>query len=213
MSATATPATSDRSDFRTVMVGGTEIGLITAAGVVAFLVVSRQVTAVLPQQLLEALIVLATGVAVSFLPGRMTAARHGEGLAGAAAMGLWGTVVFMAVDIIALRPLKAYPWTWDAVGGGSTWWYLPIWWMLGTLLAWTGAIVTADQAARGEPTLVRTRFAQPLTMLAVAGLGAASFGFAALAMWVRFMRRVPHLLSHHMAPRASQEQAAVAAAD
>src|SRR5438094_9171119 len=78
MSATATPATSDRSDFRTVMVGGTEIGLITAAGVVAFLVVSRQVTAVLPQQLLEALIVLATGVAVSFLPGRMTAARHGE---------------------------------------------------------------------------------------------------------------------------------------
>ncbi|OLD06104.1 MAG: hypothetical protein AUI99_00340 [Gemmatimonadetes bacterium 13_1_40CM_3_69_22] len=156
MSATATPATSDRSDFRTVMVGGTEIGLITAAGVVAFLVVSRQVTAVLPQQLLEALIVLATGVAVSFLPGRMTAARHGEGLAGAAAMGLWGTVVFMAVDIIALRPLKAYPWTWDAVGGGSTWWYLPIWWMLGTLLAWTGAIVTADQAARGEPTLVRS---------------------------------------------------------
>src|SRR5207244_835100 len=190
------------------------------AGVVAFLVVSRQVTAVLPQQLLEALIVLATGVAVSFLPGRMTAARHGEGLAGAAAMGLWGTVVFMAVDIIALRPLKAYPWTWDAVGGGSTWWYLPIWWMLGTLLAWTGAIVTADQAARGAAyaglwvgARVGTRFAQPLTMRAVAGLGAASFGFAALAMWVRFMRRVPHLLSHHMAPRASQEQAAVAAAD
>src|SRR2546425_1222236 len=212
MSATATPATSDRSDFRTVMVGGTEIGLITAAGVVAFLVVSRRVTAALPQQLLEALIVLATGVAVSFLPGRMTAARHGEGLAGAAAMGLWGTVVFMAVDIVALRPLKAYPWTWDAVGGGSTWWYLPIWWMLGTLLAWTGAIVTADQTARGEPTLVRT-VAPPLTMLAVAGLGAASFGFAALATWVRFMRRVPHLLSHLMAPRASQEQAAVAAAD
>src|SRR5437879_13321840 len=120
MSATATPATSDRSDFRTVMVGGTEIGLITAAGVVAFLVVSRQVTAVLPQQLLEALIVLATGVAVSFLPGRMTAARPGEGLAGAAAMGLWGTVVFMAVDIIALRPLQAYAWTCADVGGGGT---------------------------------------------------------------------------------------------
>src|SRR2546425_2333707 len=109
MSAAATPGTSDRSDFRTVMVGGTEIGLITAAGVVAFLVVSRQVTAVLPQQLLEALIVLATGVAVSFLPGRMTAARPREGLAGAAPVGLWGTVLFLAVGIVALRPLKAHP--------------------------------------------------------------------------------------------------------
>src|SRR2546428_5487689 len=173
MSATATPATSDRSDFRTVMVGGTEIGLITAAGVVAFLVVSRQVTAVLPQHLLEALIVLATGVAVSFLPGRMTVARHGEGLAGAAAVGLWGTVVFMAVDIVALRPLKAYPWTWDAVGGGSTWWYLPIWWMLGTLLAWTGAIVTAAQAARGELNLVRTRAPPVLGAVLLAAGGRA----------------------------------------
>src|SRR3989442_4204934 len=101
MSATATPGTSDRSDFRTVMVGGTEIGLITAAGVVAFLVVSRQVTAVLPQQLLEALIVLATGVAVSFLPGRMTAARHGQGLARAAAVGPLGTVGLLALGIVA----------------------------------------------------------------------------------------------------------------
>src|SRR5256884_10000822 len=90
MSATATPATSDRSDFRTVMVGGTEIGLITAAGVVAFLVVSRQVTAVLPQQLLEALIVLATGVAVRLLPRRVTAARPREGPPGPPAVGVVG---------------------------------------------------------------------------------------------------------------------------
>jgi hypothetical protein len=62
---------------------------------------------------------------------------------------------------------------------------------------------------------VATRFSRPLTMLVVAGLGAALLGFAALWTWVRFMRRVPHLLSRHMAPRPSQEQehAAVAAAD
>ena len=35
---------------------------------------------------------------------------------GAAAIGLWGTVVFMAFDIVLLRPFKAYPWTWDAIG-------------------------------------------------------------------------------------------------
>src|SRR3989442_15407966 len=154
MSTTATPATSDRSDFRTVMVGGTQIGVLTAVAVVAFLAVSRQVPAVVPQSLLETLIVLAAGIAVSFLPGRLTEARHVEGIAGAAAIGLWGTVVFMALDIVLLRPFKAYPWTWDAVGGGSTWWYLPIWWMLGTALAWTRAIVMADRAARGGPALL-----------------------------------------------------------
>src|SRR5437667_9955789 len=156
MSATATATASDRSDFRTVMVGGTQIGVLTAAAVVAFLMVSRQVAAGMPQRVLEALIVLATGTAVSFLPARLTEARHVEGIAGAAAIGLWGTVVFMAFDIVLLRPFQAYPWTWDAIGGGSTWWYLPIWWMLGTFLAWMGGIVTATQAARGEATLPRT---------------------------------------------------------
>jgi len=47
----------------------------------------------------------------------------------------------------------------------------------------------------------------------VAGAAAALSGFTALAIWVRFMRRVPHLLSHLMAPRASEEQRAIAAAD
>ena len=155
MSATATAAASDRSDFRTVMVGGTQIGVLTAAAVVAFLMLSRQVTAVVPQRVLEALLVLATGAAVSFLPARLTQARHVEGIAGAAAIGLWGTVVFMAIDVAVLRPFRAYPWTWDAIGGGSTWWYLPIWWMLGTFLAWTGGIVSAQRAVRGETSLPR----------------------------------------------------------
>src|SRR5438093_11902163 len=156
MSATATATASDRSDFRTVMVGGTQIGVLTAAAVVALLMVSRQVAAGMPQRVLEALIVLATGTAVSFLPARLTEARYVEGIAGAAAIGLWGTVVFMAFDIVLLRPFQAYPWTWDAIGGGSSWWYLPIWWMLGTFLAWMGGIVTAAQAARGEAPLLRT---------------------------------------------------------
>src|SRR6266513_2942266 len=152
MSATATATASDRSDFRTVMVGGTQVGVLTAVAVVVFLFVSRQVTAVVPQRVLEALVVLATGLAVSFLPARLTQARHVEGIAGAAAIGLWGTVVFTVLDIVLLRPFKAYPWTWDAIGGGSTWWYLPVWWMLGTFVAWMGGIVTA---AGGEATLGR----------------------------------------------------------
>jgi hypothetical protein len=153
MSATMTTVASDRSDFRTVTVGGAGVGLITAAAVVAFVLVSRYVAAVVPQRIVESLIVLAAGVAVSFLPARWTSARQTEGIAAAAATGLVGTVVFMAIDIVLLRPWKAYPWTWDAIGGGSTWWYLPLWWMLGTFLAWMGGIITAGRAARGEGTL------------------------------------------------------------
>ncbi len=81
-------------------------------------------------------------------------------------------------------------------------------WLLTPVLAWGASYVGMWLGA-----LVAARFARPLTMLAVAGLGAALFGFAALAVWVRFMRRVPHLLSHHMAPRASEEHRAIAAAD
>jgi hypothetical protein len=42
-------------------------------------------------------------------------------------------------------------------------------------------------------------------MLAVAGLAGVGGGLAALWLWVRLMRRLPHRLSHHMAPRRSQE--------
>lgn len=157
MSATAAPAVSDRSDFRTVTVGGAQVGLLTAVAVIGVILVSRRIPGGgLAAQLLESLIVLAAGTVAAFLPARLTAARTANGIAGAAAVGLVGSVTFMAIDIVVLRPLRAYPWTWDAIGGNSTWWYLPIWWMLGTLLAWTGAIVSAGQATRGESTLART---------------------------------------------------------
>ena len=81
-------------------------------------------------------------------------------------------------------------------------------WLLTPVLAWAASYLGLWAGA-----LVATGFARPLTMLAVAGGVAALCGFAALALWVRFMRRVPHLLSHHMAPRASEEHRAVAAAD
>jgi len=111
-------------------------------------------------------------VVVAFFPGQWTAARGTEGIAGAAAVGLVGTVVFSAIDIVLLRPFKAYPWTWDAIGGGSTWWYLPVWWMLGTFLAWMGGIVTASQATLGRSALPAIAVAVIVAAIArLAGLG------------------------------------------
>ena len=144
-----TSATMDRSEFRHVLLSGTIVGVVTAAAVILYLLVARLVSPGMVTSLLETVLVLAGGVAAAFLPGFFAGSRTTQGIASAAAIGLWGTIVFMAIDIILLRPFKAYPWTWDAVGDGSTWWYLPVWWMLGTFLAWMGGVVTAGRAARG----------------------------------------------------------------
>src|SRR5213082_379202 len=154
MSATAAPA-QDRSDFRTVTTGGALVGLVTGVAVVLFVAASRTLAGGAAREGVEALLVIAAAVVVAFFPARWTAARSTDGIAGAAAVGLVGTVVFSAIDIAVLRPFQAYPWTWDAIGGGSTWWYMPIWWMLGTFLAWTGGIVSAQRAVRGETSLPR----------------------------------------------------------
>ena len=154
MSATLAPTAIDRTDVRTILIGGTKIGLLTVLAVVLYLCASKYVPAGGLRVGLEALLVLVAGTAVTFLPGRWCGARSVEGIAGAAGIGLWGSLVFTVVDIALLRPLKAYPWTWDAVGGGSTWWYFPIWWMLATFLAWMGGTLTAT--APEDSSLVRT---------------------------------------------------------
>ena len=146
-------ATIDRSEFRNVLGAGTVVGVVTGVGVVAFIAISRIVAPGTTRDLLESVLVLAAGTVVSLLPGQRAVSRTAEGIAGAAAIGLWGTVVFMAIDIVLLRPFKAYPWTWDAIGGGSSWWYLPVWWMLGTFLAWMGGMLTAGRNTRSAVAL------------------------------------------------------------
>ena len=161
--------TVDRSEFRHVLASGTIVGAITAAAVIVYLVSSRLLPAGTITASLQTIIVIGAGIAAAFLPASFASARTVQGVAGATAIGLWGTIVFMAIDIIVLRPFKAYPWTWDAVGGGSTWWYLPIWWMLGTFVAWMGGIVTAGRAARGGNTAIPSLAIAP----AAGALGAA----------------------------------------
>jgi hypothetical protein len=158
------------------MLSGTIVGAVTGAAVILFLLVSRLLPAGIVASFLLMLVVLAGGVAAAFLPGFFAASRTTQGVASAAAMGLWGTIVFMAIDIILLRPFRAFPWTWDAVGGGSTWWYLPIWWMLGTFLAWMGAIVTAGRGARGGDTAIRSLAIPAVLGGLSAGLGLSLAG-------------------------------------
>src|SRR2546430_8141473 len=142
MSATAAPA-QDRSDFRTVTTGGGLVGLVTGVAVVLFVAASRTLAGGAVREGVEALLVIAAAVVVAFFPARWTAARSTDGIAGAAAVGLVGAVVFSAIDIVLLRPFPAYPWTWDAIGGGSPGGDLPLTGVLATVLASAGGIRTA----------------------------------------------------------------------
>ena len=164
-------AASDRTEFRHILLSGTIVGAVTAAAVVLFLLVSRLLPNGIVTSFLLMLIVLAGGIAAAFLPGFFAGSRTVQGVASAAAIGLWGTIVFMVIDIVLLRPFKAFPWTWDAIAGGSTWWYLPIWWMLGTFLAWMGAMVTAGRAGRGGDTAIRSLAIPAVVGGLVVGLG------------------------------------------
>jgi|SRR5690348_3831414 len=184
MTAGTAPATSDRSDFRLIVLSGVKIGLVTAVSVIVYLAVWRMMAAGLARDLVESVVVLVAGTAVSFLPAQWSVARHTEGIAAAAAIGLCGSVTFMVVDIVLLRPFKAYPWTWDALGGGSTWWYLPIWWMLATFVAWQGGMLTAGRAAKGTTSLAGIAapvLAAAVIVTAIARLSGDRFVLPALA--------------------------------
>jgi len=184
-----TTAATDRSEFRHILLSGTIVGAVTAAAVIIYLVISRLLPTGIIEALLQTIVVIAAAVAAAFLPAFFATSRTVQGVAGAAAIGLWGTIVFMAIDIILLRPFKAYPWTWDAVGGGSTWWYLPIWWMLGTLAAWMGGIVTAGRAARGGNTAIQSLAIAPVAgaLGGALGLGLSRVVYLPVAAGVGFV--------------------------
>ncbi len=81
-------------------------------------------------------------------------------------------------------------------------------WLLTPGLAW-GASYAGMWLAAG----LALHLTSPAAMLGLAVGGAVLAGVAVLVAWVRFMRRLPHLLSHHMAPRRSEAQRALPTVD
>jgi hypothetical protein len=151
----ATVASGSRYDARTIVVGGIQLGMVTAGGVVLFALLSRAMTGTV-EAIVQSLIVLLGGAVVTYWPAAIVRPRDVDTIGWTTLLAYVGTVVFTILDIALLRPLGMYHWTWDAIGGGSGFWYISIWWMGGTFLAWMGAWTYAIQTRTGAaPSVVR----------------------------------------------------------
>jgi hypothetical protein len=159
-----------------IVQGAVLLGLLESVLVLLFSVASRFLVG--PLELVIGGVILLVGLAaVAMLPGIWTRARTVEGIAGAAGIGLAAAGVFLLIDVILLQNIGTYSHRWHAVGGGSNWWYHPVWWMVGAFLPWMGAWILANQTEKnGQPS-------------AIAGLvtaGAFTVVLAVLAVVLRF---------------------------
>jgi hypothetical protein len=138
----------DLTDVPSIVRGAVKLGLLESVLVLLISLVSR----LLPNGPLQtvgigALVIIGLA-AVTLLPGLWTRPRTIEGIAGAAGIGLAAALVFLLIDVTLLQNIGTYGHRWYDVGGGSNWWYHPVWWMVGTFMPWMGAWILANQLAR-----------------------------------------------------------------
>jgi hypothetical protein len=164
------------------------LGVIEAVSVAAFSILTRVLSGPI-ELVVEAIIVILGVGAVIVLPGLWTRARTIEGIAGAAGIGLAATGIFLLIDVAILQPLGMYRNRWAEIGGGSNWWYHPVWWMVGTFLSWIGGWALANQTARaGAPNagvVLGGTFVLAAIIMAVAkvaGVPGAAFGVGTFAV-------------------------------
>jgi hypothetical protein len=174
-----------------IVVGSVKLGLLEAIVVLLFSLASRLLDGAL-ETIICAVILLVGVAAVTMLPGIWTRPRTIEGIAGAAGIGLGATGVFLLLDVMLLQNIGTYTNRWEQIGGGSNWWYHPVWWMVGTFMPWMGAWILSNQLARrgssnpGVALLTALALAVAVAVLAIllgfpgAGWNLATFGVAVL---------------------------------
>ncbi len=153
MTAPSHATLADQTEVPLIVRASIKLGLIQTLIIVVMGLVSRMTEG--PVETAGLAAVLLVGLAVSAgLPGIWTNARTIEGIAGAAGIGLAASAVFMILDMAFLQgnifPIALWTNRWREIGGGSNWWYHPVWWMTDAYLAWMGAWVLAHHAAKGQ---------------------------------------------------------------
>ena len=159
-----------------IVQGAVKLGLIESVLVLLFALASRLLAGV-AELLICGLILIVGLAAVTLLPGIWTRPRTIEGIAGAAGIGLAAAGVFLLLDVSLLQNIGTYTNRWYEIGGGSNWWYHPVWWMVGTFLPWMGAWIIANQTVRqGQPSPL-SGFGIALVATVLVAAGAILLGF------------------------------------
>ena len=135
----------DNTELQRVVRGSITLALIQAGFVVAVSIVNKSTDGIVDHALTGILVFVGAMITV-FYPGTLTRPRTIEGIAGAAGIGLGATWCFLLIDAFLLQTFHVYTNRWREIGGGSIWWYLPVWWMVGTYLSWMGGWILANQA-------------------------------------------------------------------
>jgi len=169
MTSAAGPSVAEHSDVRTIVGGGAKLGGITAVGVVVFALLSRMLSGSV-EIIVQSVLVFAGVVVFAYVPAAWVRPRGVDGIGWTSLVGLLGSLCFTVVDTAVLRPVKLYHWTWDQIGGGSGFWYIPVWWMGSAFLAWLGGWVWTRSGGEN----VAARAGQ------TAGIGIVLFGIIAL---------------------------------
>lgn len=166
----------DATDVPLIVLGSIKLGLLESVLVLLFSVASRFLGGVV-EAIVGGLIVLIGLAAVTMLPGLWTRARTIEGIAGAAGIGLGAAGVFLLIDVMLLQNIGTYSNRWHAVGGGSDWWYHPVWWMVGSFLPWMGAWILANQTERNGQPAAAKGLVVALVLSVIVAIAAVLLGF------------------------------------
>lgn len=168
-------AGADQTDVPLIVRASVKLGILEAIFVLLIGLATIYLEGVAETAVAGVLLLIGV-MLVTLLPGTWTRAESIEGIAGAAGIGLAAAWVFLLIDVSLLQPFGLYTNRWLAIGGGSNWWYHPVWWMVGTFLPWCGAWQLANQAARGKPNPVVVGITS-LAFTAVCGVGAVILKF------------------------------------
>ena len=177
MSSTAeTKGEYDLTRVPMIVQGAVKLGLLESIVVLLFSLASRFLAGTV-EVIICGIILLAGIAAVTLLPGLWTRARTIEGIAGAAGIGLAAAGVFLLIDVTLLQNIGTYTNRWYQIGGGSNWWYHPVWWMVGTFLPWFGAWILANQLTRGGQAKPLVAFGMVAAAAVVLAVVAVLAGF------------------------------------
>ncbi len=173
-------ADQDNTKIALILRGSITLAVIQAVIVVIVSVITKALGGMV-EHALTGIVVFVGAMITIFYPGTLTRPRTIDGIASAAGIGLGATGIFVLIDAFVLQSFHVYTNRWYQVGGGSFWWYLPVWWLVGTYLAWMGGWILANQATRTGAASVPAGVLTVSILSAICGIVAVLTHFPAAA--------------------------------